>query len=98
MHDVGLPGPCVCLLVAYVITWGGEILSLFPKFGASSPNHSSDYPSAQNISKTAISMSQVLGVVVIARNGDRMGYYQDPKNYAGSFTETTALGEVMTYS
>lgn len=39
-------------------------------------------------------MSQVLGVIVVARNGDRLEYYQDPKNYAGSFTETTPLGEV----
>ena len=39
-------------------------------------------------------MSKVLGVIVIARNGDRYGYYQDPNTYAGSNTETTALGEV----
>lgn len=39
-------------------------------------------------------MSKVLGAIVIARNGDRQTYHQDPKTYAGSFTETTALGEV----
>jgi len=39
-------------------------------------------------------MSQVLGVVVIARNGDRVEYYQNPNNYGAAFTETTALGEV----
>ena len=39
-------------------------------------------------------LSKVLGVIVIARNGDRYNYYQDPKTYAGSNTETTALGVV----
>ena len=39
-------------------------------------------------------LSKVLGVIVIARNGDRYNYYQDPFTYAGSNTETTALGEV----
>ncbi|KAF9479385.1 phosphoglycerate mutase-like protein [Pholiota conissans] len=39
-------------------------------------------------------LSKVLGVVLIARNGDRYNYYQDPFTYAGSETETTALGEV----
>lgn len=37
-------------------------------------------------------LSKVLGVIVIARNGDRYNYYQDPKTYAASNTETTALG------
>ncbi|RDB20580.1 Testicular acid phosphatase [Hypsizygus marmoreus] len=37
-------------------------------------------------------LSKVLGVIVIARNGDRYNYYQDPTTYAGSVTETTALG------
>jgi lysosomal acid phosphatase len=39
-------------------------------------------------------VSKVLGVIVIARNGDRYNYYQDPKTYAASNTETTALGVV----
>lgn len=39
-------------------------------------------------------LSKVLGVIVIARNGDRSHYYQDPNTYAASNTETTALGEV----
>lgn len=39
-------------------------------------------------------LSKVLGVIVIARNGDRHHYYQDPYTYAASNTETTALGEV----
>lgn len=38
--------------------------------------------------------SKVLGVIVIARNGDRYNLYQDPYNYAASNAETTALGEV----
>ena len=43
-------------------------------------------------------LSKVLGVIVIARNGDRYGYYQDPYTYLASNTETTALGEVNTFS
>jgi lysosomal acid phosphatase len=39
-------------------------------------------------------MSQVHGVIVVARNGDRMEYYQDPNTYNAEFTEATALGEV----
>ncbi|KAF8161510.1 histidine phosphatase superfamily [Crassisporium funariophilum] len=39
-------------------------------------------------------LSKVLGVIIIARNGDRQHYYQDPFTYAGSEVETTALGEV----
>ncbi|KAF6746761.1 histidine phosphatase superfamily [Ephemerocybe angulata] len=42
-------------------------------------------------------LSKVLGVIVIARNGDRYNYYQDPLSYAGSNTETTALGEVESH-
>ncbi|KAJ7142639.1 histidine phosphatase superfamily [Mycena epipterygia] len=37
-------------------------------------------------------MSEVLGVIVIARNGDRRAFYQDPKTYAPSLTDSTALG------
>ncbi|KAF7305660.1 hypothetical protein HMN09_00819700 [Mycena chlorophos] len=37
-------------------------------------------------------MSNVLGVIIIARNGDRTEYYQDPKTYASSLTDSTALG------
>ncbi|TEB38013.1 phosphoglycerate mutase-like protein [Coprinellus micaceus] len=43
-------------------------------------------------------LSKVLGVIVIARNGDRYNYYQDPTTYAGSNTETTALGEVESHA
>lgn len=39
-------------------------------------------------------LSKVLGVIIIARNGDRSSLYQDPFTYAASDTETTALGEV----
>src|SRR5271156_4641990 len=42
-------------------------------------------------------LSQVLGVIILARNGDRYNYYQDPLTYAGSNTETTALGEVSCF-
>ncbi|KAJ6534340.1 histidine phosphatase superfamily [Mycena capillaripes] len=37
-------------------------------------------------------MSTVLGVVVIARNGDRGELYQDPETYATALTDSTALG------
>ncbi|KAJ7158989.1 histidine phosphatase superfamily [Mycena crocata] len=37
-------------------------------------------------------MSSVLGVIVIARNGDRRALYQDPATYAPSLTDSTALG------
>ncbi|KAH8833086.1 histidine phosphatase superfamily [Flagelloscypha sp. PMI_526] len=47
--------------------------------------------------KLANVVSNVVGVMVIARNGDRMNYYQDPNNYAASYTETTALGEVQAH-
>ncbi|KAJ7683080.1 histidine phosphatase superfamily [Mycena rosella] len=37
-------------------------------------------------------MSSVLGVIVIARNGDRRAFHQDPQTYAPSLTESTAHG------
>ncbi|GLB38053.1 hypothetical protein LshimejAT787_0411040 [Lyophyllum shimeji] len=37
-------------------------------------------------------LSKVLGVIIIARNGDRYNFYQEPFSYAASNTETTALG------
>ncbi|KAL0572459.1 hypothetical protein V5O48_009499 [Marasmius crinis-equi] len=43
-------------------------------------------------------MGKVIGSVVIARNGGRTHYYQDPKSYKGTFTETTALGEVESFN
>ncbi|KAF9047598.1 histidine phosphatase superfamily [Panaeolus papilionaceus] len=39
-------------------------------------------------------LSKVLGVIIIARNGDRYNLYQDPYTYQASNSETTALGEV----
>ncbi|KAJ7579667.1 histidine phosphatase superfamily [Mycena floridula] len=39
----------------------------------------------------------LVGVILIARNGDRLRYYQNPNTYAGSITETTALGEVQSH-
>ncbi|KIM36791.1 hypothetical protein M413DRAFT_448925 [Hebeloma cylindrosporum] len=43
-------------------------------------------------------LSKVLGVIVIARNGDRSSFYQDPFTYAASDTSTTALGEVESHA
>ncbi|KAF7296844.1 hypothetical protein MIND_00915700 [Mycena indigotica] len=37
-------------------------------------------------------MSDVLGVIVLARNGERTEYYQDPSSYAGGLTDSTPLG------
>ncbi|KAF7349840.1 hypothetical protein MVEN_01284500 [Mycena venus] len=37
-------------------------------------------------------MSSVLGVIVLARNGDRKAFYQDPKSYAPGRTDSTPLG------
>ncbi|KAF7337359.1 hypothetical protein MSAN_02261800 [Mycena sanguinolenta] len=37
-------------------------------------------------------MSSILGAIVIARNGDRREFNQDPKTYAPSLTDSTALG------
>lgn len=53
-----------------------------------------DMADASDLDAAAVADSQVLGVIVIARNGDRVEYYQDPKTYEGGVTETTALGEV----
>jgi hypothetical protein len=32
------------------------------------------------------------GIVVLARHGDRSGFYQSPKTYAASDTNLTVLG------
>ncbi|KAF9258374.1 phosphoglycerate mutase-like protein [Marasmius fiardii PR-910] len=42
-------------------------------------------------------MTKVIGAVVIARNGGRTHFYQDPKTYKGTFAETTALGEAESF-
>lgn len=39
-------------------------------------------------------MTDVLGVLVLSRNGDRDGFHQDPKTYEPDFTESTPLGAV----
>lgn len=39
-------------------------------------------------------MTDVLGVLILSRNGDRDEFYQDPKTYEPSFTESTPLGAV----
>ena len=40
----------------------------------------------------------IKGVVVLARNGDRLECYQDPKTYKYGPTESTPFGEVRTHS
>ncbi|KIJ11886.1 hypothetical protein PAXINDRAFT_171517 [Paxillus involutus ATCC 200175] len=42
-------------------------------------------------------MTDVLGVLVIARNGDRSEFYQDPKTYEAAFTESTPLGAAESF-
>lgn len=41
--------------------------------------------------------SQVLGVIVMMRHGDRRGFYQDPKTYTPSNTGITPLGKQQTF-
>lgn len=41
--------------------------------------------------------SQVLGVIVITRHGDRVGFYQDPDTYTASNTEVTPLGNQQSF-
>ena len=47
---------------------------------------------------TDMSHPTVRGVVVVTRNGDRLEYSQDTKNYKSSHTECTPLGEVTELS
>lgn len=49
---------------------------------------------------TAFTMStdsQVLGVIVMSRHGDRLGFYQDPTSYSASNTEITPLGNQQSF-
>lgn len=39
----------------------------------------------------------VLGVIILARNGDRTIFHQDPYSYEPSFTESTPLGAVESF-
>ncbi|KAF9646303.1 phosphoglycerate mutase-like protein [Thelephora ganbajun] len=41
--------------------------------------------------------SQVLGVIVMTRHGDRRGFYQDPKTYTPSNTGVTPLGNQQSF-
>jgi len=41
--------------------------------------------------------SQVLGVIILTRHGDRRGFYQDPKTYTPSNTEITPLGNQQSF-
>jgi hypothetical protein len=36
----------------------------------------------------------VRGVIILARNGDREAFYQDPSSYKPQHTDTTPLGAV----
>ncbi|KAG1729353.1 histidine phosphatase superfamily [Suillus paluster] len=42
-------------------------------------------------------MPEVHGVLIIARNGDRTEFYQDPYTYEPSYTESTPLGAVESH-
>lgn len=42
-------------------------------------------------------MPDVHGVLIIARNGDRTEFYQDPYTYEPSYTESTPLGAVQSH-
>lgn len=48
--------------------------------------------------KMSAQNNEVLGVIVLARNGDRVEYFQEPSTYSGASTQTTALGEVTTFA
>ncbi|KAL0573387.1 hypothetical protein V5O48_008567 [Marasmius crinis-equi] len=44
-----------------------------------------------------MSDGKILGVLVMARHGDRRGFYQDPVTYTPSATKITPLGNVQEY-
>ena len=41
--------------------------------------------------------SQVLGVIIMTRHGDRLGFYQNPDTYTASDTEITPLGNQQSF-
>ncbi|EGN98126.1 hypothetical protein SERLA73DRAFT_138403, partial [Serpula lacrymans var. lacrymans S7.3] len=41
--------------------------------------------------------SEVLGVVLVIRHGDRQGFYQDPNTYTATATQITPLGNQEEY-
>lgn len=41
--------------------------------------------------------SEVLGVIVLTRHGDRHGFYQDPDTYTASNTKITPLGNLQSF-
>jgi hypothetical protein len=41
--------------------------------------------------------SQLLGVIVLARHGDRLGFYQNPNTYTTSNTQITPLGNQQAF-
>ena len=40
------------------------------------------------------SVAGLLGVIILARHGDRLGFFQDPLTYTASSTSITPLGNV----
>ncbi|PSR93736.1 hypothetical protein PHLCEN_2v4631 [Hermanssonia centrifuga] len=46
---------------------------------------------------SANSDSNVIGVVILARHGDRQGRYQNPETYSATSTVITPLGEQQEY-
>ena len=41
--------------------------------------------------------SQVLGVIIMSRHGDRLGFYQSPNSYTASNTQITPLGNQQSF-
>jgi prostatic aicd phosphatase len=41
---------------------------------------------------------EIMGVVVLVRHGDRMGFYQSPTTYTATATQITPLGNVSLLS
>ncbi len=54
---------------------------------------SAAHPSLPFPPSSLYSMSEILGIVIWARHGDRQGFYQDPTSYDASATSITPLGE-----
>jgi prostatic aicd phosphatase len=46
---------------------------------------------------STVDNSQVLGVIIMSRHGDRLGFYQNPDSYTASGTEITPLGNEQSF-
>ncbi|KAI0930855.1 hypothetical protein AcV7_004926 [Taiwanofungus camphoratus] len=53
----------------------------------------SNSPKTKTMTMASNSDGSVIGIVVLARHGDRQGFYQDPDTYTASSTAITPLGE-----